>query len=761
MTSSSSSSIGEDNYDMTSSSDFLAKELELATKQLKEVEEKQEEQVLLAFSSTTSTTNEKNDDDENPQANEPATLKLLRLQTTAESLVLAQKITEWLKNKKNIPKNDIIEESKVCLELSAILLEHSENLLQVAGPSLFEETYLPLYEYVSASMKKLIRQCLQEVQYPSSKGCCSKLRTNPMFHQFASHLLRLERRHNQLLQSVHQNHHSESTSFVVLELLQPIVKRIQYHFVERSEDRVTSCRLDRLPEWIFGYLKEHVLEVSSEEEGDDGSSPIDVVKSLSQEDGDDALVIEFCNHLTRLFHWVLLERNFFRDPVIAGPRSNPLLLYNAMEQFLLYDQITQQKSSLVTPSSTTNHQRHHLHLMTMMDLLMTQDEELVEWWMERERESVFATLFEDDSAVNIPKPLANHVSPRAEVFCALIRSVQYKAAILTSNPGPYLRNVAVPLCGQFVDALHETCNDLRSLLVQNSRDLPSEEQLVSNINEWIEIINGTNLAAQLLLKEGAWQDGMAGTTSQSDHDLARFGRALRKLCSVMIEEFAKAFVETILMEGAKLASYVMLASHILSSEEWPSGGGSNDSGGEDNTTTDLSPELRETTTVLHQFHQLCNSILSLGGHNEDGATDSEDHRVANFAPVEIRTHVMNRIAVKFLDVALDMDNVSPDIWQAGAKVFSRDVAVIIGPSDIPLALRLMDVTMLLCLDTIYIQSLFDALTGLVGLPVEYLDIEDFTTDGTIYDEATSMIKAKGFSYLELEDVVSILNRRRD
>jgi hypothetical protein len=466
-----------------------------------------------------------------------------------------------------------------------------------------------------------------------------------------------------------------------------------------------------------------------------------IARTLHQQD---TLSIPFLHEMARLVQWVLTERNFFRDPKIAGPHSDPLLLYNAMDQFLQFDK-TLQECMPSSSSSASLEQQPGWQLMGLMDLLVLPDKELYQWWITRERESVFSTLFEDDSMTNVPKPLANHVSPRAEIFCALIRSVQTKASVLTA-PGPYLRDVAVPLCSQFVDALHETSTDLRNLLCQkHPRGLPTEPEMMANINEWIEIINGTHLAASVLLKEGAWQDGMP-TTSQSDHDLARFGRSLQRLTQVMVEEFASSFVETILMERAKLASYLMMASHLLASDEW------------DGDETDLSAELRESKVVLYQFHQVCNSIL-LAVQDEDQETQ-DDLQIAHFAPLAIRTHVMNRVADKFLEVAVDIHDMTPDIWQEGAKVFARDVSVIMGSSDLPLVLRLLDITKLMSNDSKSVKPLFTALGGLVAAET-FLDSHDFSADGTLYEEAISMIKAKGFSSIELEDVVSILNRRRD
>ena len=121
---------------------------------------------------------------------------------------------------------------------------------------------------------------------------------------------------------------------------------------------------------------------------------------------------------------------------------------------------------------------------------------------------------------------------------------------------------------------------------------------------------------------------------------------------------------------------------------------------------------------------------------------------------------MNRVADKFLEVVLDVHEITPNIWREGAKIFARDIQVVFGSSDLPSVKRLLDISRLLSMDSKSLEGLFAALAGLVGAET-FLDIHDFSEDGTILEEATSMVKAKGFAFIHLEDVVSILNRRRD
>lgn len=762
------------------SQEYLVQELETTETALKQALRLQQrhEQRLHAE-------NNSNDYDDTTLSSElPKNVQLAQLAQRANTLSLAQAMTEWVAQAPvlSTDRNDdvdvdtssattssLIAQAEWCDRLGSVIAEYSNRVGGSTLIAVYDEKYLPLYEYLFPLLVQLLRNELEASRYPKKKSSCARLisqcQTTPETSAFAQAcywILKLQASHQSVLEALDSDATLPEISppmNIVRELLRPFVRRICFHFVETSPDRVTTTRMDRLPEWLLAYLRENILEGASDRGGNDSSSshdcPYDVIHLgltcvLPSEDAV-RLGVCFWQEMIQLIQWVLTERQFFRHPDIVGPRSNPIHLYNAMEQFLLFDR-TLRESAPVAASEKDE------VLFGLMDTLVMADDELRQWWIEREREAVFTTLFEDDSMTNVPKPLANHVSPRAEIFCALIRSVQWKASILTA-PGIYLRNVAVPLCSQFVDALHETSTDLQNLLCQpTTQGTLSPSHLKSNLHEWVEIINGTRLAANVLLREGAWQDGMPAT-SQSDHDLARFGRSLERLVEVLVEELASTFVETILMERAKFASYLMMASHLLASQEW------------DGDDRDLSAELKETRGVLVLLQSVCSSILLVPSASSSNEVDkrtrvveshsSNDQQIARFAPRAIQMHVFNRVADKLLEVALDVHDMAPDLWQEGAKVFARDVDAIVGAfSDLPLIRRLLDVTHLLTLDWGSSQGLLAALGGLVGAS-DFLDIHDFSGDETVYDEAVMMLRAKGFAHLELKDAVSILNRRRD
>jgi len=756
--------------------DVLDQELRLAEKSLVKLEEQQHEQQLALDGSSAI---DETDDLRGGASSLTVFERLLELQTTADSLEVAQDYLKFLELVPHIPSGDVISSSsnddletllsqaQICDELAhQVVLKHAESILDLC-PMIYEEAYLPLFGYLRDYFVTLLREELQSTRYPSAKGCAELLgdeNSTAYLANICQRLSQLESTHEQVVQAVEGVDAAKNENSALLELFHPLLDRVYFHFINTNngdgddpnsgsyKPKVTATRLDRLPEWLLNYVKNNFLQ-------DDG--PYQVIRSAMGPSS----ALPFCRELIRLVQWVLVDqRSFFDDPAISGPQSNPQFLYQAVEQFLEFDSIlmellteTTSANESMVMQSTTNNLFPTSEFTGLMDALIASNKELFDWWIQRERESVSSTLFPDDDNTDssVPKtPLANYISPRAELFCSLIRSVQLKASTLTS-PRRYLREVAVPLCSQFVDALHETSVTLRNSLMQkdNRRQQPQQQQqasprygsmvdsekqrIVSNINEWIEIINGTQLASDILLSSDR------AVSSQSDHDLGRFGRSLERLVEVMMDEFAAAFVETTLMEHAKFANYLMLASHFLASPQHV----------DEDMMDKLTPELGDTNTILHYFQESCDTIIHPG---EDG--DEED-KLAACAPLGMRVRVADRLVEKLLDVALDTNNVTPDIWLEGATVFSRDVNVILGAyRDIPAVDQLLEVTQFMILDYDSFCGIFAAIGGLIGSDV-HLDIEELNADAKLVDEAISMLKAKNVN-CSLGYAVSILNRRR-
>lgn len=640
--------------------------------------------------------------------------QLAELSDEVDCLELSQDVAIWGSSPE---PTSLTEESQRCTSLGQLLCRHevSGTAAKRLYHALWTEEYKPFHRYVRAKLVITLRRSLRETGYPSKEGCSKLLKD---FHDFdaeeasvASYcywLARLQNVHSQVIAHIDGNlEASIDHSDVIVELCRPLMEKVRFHFVDASQDRITSTRLERLPEWLFGYIREHVFE----------GGPWDLVVHGFSRIVEGAS-FQFLSEIVQLAQHVLIARNFFRHNRIAGPNSNPLHLMHGIEQLFLFDSYVQE----LLPEQRVP--------VGLCQLMIASDAELLKWWLDRERESTLSTMFDTDVTERPP----GRVSPRSELFCALIYSIQTKASLFPT-PGLYLSHVAVPLCMNFLDALHASATDLRSLLSQ--RKLPGDQDLRNNMEEWIELINGIHIASINLHGRQLGSPTGAG----SDHDLARVGRSFERLREVMVDECVTTIVETVLMERARLASYLMRCSHLLASTDVSVG------------NMGLSPDLHDVARITSLILEQCSD-----SGLENDVTDQ-------FAPAAIRMNLIDRLADKFLEVTLDAHGSTPDLNLKGCLVVAEDVKALFSGLDSPLAARLLVITSFMTMDSRQMHALRMALFGLAqpfSHPNEalLLNYAQFSSDGTLLDEAISMLRAKGYA-LDLDDAISILNRRKD
>lgn len=660
------------------------------------------------------------------EGGEKSILKRLRMaETEAEEISFVRELSACASSSPcEDGSNNFVLDGQKCFRLGQVLVRQGEPTKKLALYNIiYKEEYLPWYGYVQGKLTVSLRRSLSKAKYPSKEGCQKLLKERKQFQSEASLftsiagicecLQRIESAHQQVLYAV--NGYSSSVSAldpVLMEICGPILERIRFHFLEASDDRPTSMRIDRLPEWLILYVRDNVLEGGPWELLHRGLAPF-----LAS-----SWMVNFLNELVRIVQWVLGERGFFRHEHVAGPASKPSTLCDAIEHLIRFDADLQE---LVPQGLSTR-------LLSLIDIFVAGDEELLSWWLERERERVF-TILTQQTTIRANKLVA----PQAESFAALIRSVRIKAAVFSFS-GPYLNRIATPLCMYFLDTVQEIASDLQSLLVQ--RTLPSDKDLESNILEWIELINGTHLVTSVLSLP---IESHGDITLNGDEDLRRFGISVENLENALIGEFRKAFVESLLMERAKLASYLMRCPHFLAL-----------SGVEMVDASEVSVDLGETQRLLSVLLRVCDLVYT-------GRISNSTKDIEMFAPEVLRDSVLASVADKFLMVALDVDGMTPDLMRPGALTLSRDILDIFGTSALPsAALRLLDVVKFMCLEARHLGQVGDALCGLAEESPP-LTIATFTADERLYEEALSMLRAKGFTWIELEDTLSILNRRRD
>lgn len=683
---------------------------------------------------------------EHQQASSNKRKNLQALTARAQTLQLVLSLTTWVKQYR---EDDETYDSQVTKDLDSlqslarILQQHDDSYNTLLLEKVYENEFLPLQHYLRQALVVQLRKNLKEFSYPT--GCEASLqawedgddtvmerfltttrsiqRLTVIAKQVDSHLTK-----NEAEADMDHHHHHDNTTIDLLttELMRPLVERVRFHFLDSSS--TTTSKIDRLPEWVWDYIETHFF----------ASGAWELIRDvLAEEDSSGMAVLQhsILTEVTCLYQYVLQERNYFRHDSIAGPDSNPTFLANAIGQLFHVDQFLQAQWK------KCNKSMNNLRLVSVMDACVTGDEELLQWWLDRERETAFATLEGDlGIADSIQTKSLSSVSPRAELFCALMHSMQTKACLFSFS-GPYLAHVASPLCLHFVEAVEASAEDLQDELASNRNMIHDlDGAFKANLRRWVELLNGTQLAVQVLSSSNA-----------NLEDLQRFGQSLQALQDVLVRNVCQTIVEVNLMERARLASYCMRCSHVMAV--------GCDTLSELEASADIAPDLLDAHRLVRFFADFMQSFLS--SSNEDDNTEIDWNGLPQFAPLRLLESVTTRLVHKFLNILLNEDGMTPDLVRPGCALFLRDVQALFPSSNSnvsPIVMRLLDIARLASLDRYHLTGIGNALCGLASQPAP-LDASLFDT--TLADEAVAMVRVKGFLWVELEDVLTVLNRRRD
>uniref|UniRef100_A0A7S4M6V3 Uncharacterized protein n=1 Tax=Odontella aurita TaxID=265563 RepID=A0A7S4M6V3_9STRA len=784
--------------------------------------------------------------------------RLAKLKGEVESLSLAADFAACRKRVEFSLPSSLFAETQQSLALAKVLSRHEP--LPAGSPGLYRvllDRYKALHKYVRARALLSVRRSLRKCNYPAESGCdilsdglapwnenCDV--NDESFSTAASALVKLQLMHDHLM---HHIGHYENSSYIqkldlIDELCRPVVKRVCYHFVENASElaennthnipakdvqdeppRSTGSRLDCLPQWLFHYMKDVILEGPYDFLKEDLQPLLNRwMEELQKEISDDewneerSAVVSwheyeasssyFLSEMVKACEHVLEARNFFQDPSVVGKHVNPTFLSNAIEQMLMFDSFISNLLIDETYPGKNQSKRENTDINAprraslpmrpprLVDNFFASNAVLLGWWASMDKHymlSMLSATSEGDASgsyARVSGVIAGKlpISPTAETFLSLLHSARTKAEAIGFPDGrrTYVAKAIVPLCMHFMDSMHKHASAMRDLLIQRKRGgaPPTDENLRKNFVCWIELITGTHLASAALSHGGSGEVVTLG----ADEDLARVGRSLERLCGAMVDECGSSFVETVLSERAKLASYLMRCPHMLSSRS-----------AVPPDHISLSPDLNEVAHILCIALGVCDEVLrevreAFGpsperkSHQRSSTVAPEEMHATTslgFAAKSIDANIARRLEEKLLEVALDIHDMVPVIGYGGAQQFQHDMQILVGafgcrdatklidsgasPTTLGTFKRLFDATAFMSLDDKTFFSLREAIYGLVRssdaaalgdeFSEEELAYDVFAADGTLSDEARSMLRAKGFSRLNVEDALSVLKRR--
>eukprot|EP00540_Astrosyne_radiata_P023305 CAMPEP_0116863950 /NCGR_PEP_ID=MMETSP0418-20121206/24537_1 /TAXON_ID=1158023 /ORGANISM="Astrosyne radiata, Strain 13vi08-1A" /LENGTH=113 /DNA_ID=CAMNT_0004499089 /DNA_START=284 /DNA_END=625 /DNA_ORIENTATION=+ len=110
---------------------------------------------------------------------------------------------------------------------------------------------------------------------------------------------------------------------------------------------------------------------------------------------------------------------------------------------------------------------------------------------------------------------------------------------------------------------------------------------------------------------------------------------------------------------------------------------------------------------------------------------------------------------------------TPEVTWSGCRQFATDVRSLFGDDDDnwdggeSSRQSLLQLSKFMAMERKNLGEIKRVFARLIHEEEEELSLHAFQADGTIANQATSMLAAKGFSSLSLQDAISVLNRRLD
>jgi hypothetical protein len=403
---------------------------------------------------------------------------------------------------------------------------------------------------------------------------------------------------------------------------------------------------------------------------------------------------------------VMFQRGFYEK--ISG--ANIVTLTNLIQDILKYDDYT---SKLVRRECWAD-------MPTLVDRLICHNSKLLDGWIRMERTFAISAL--DRTACK--KDGCDAIVSTAEVFYSLVHSHRCKMSFFKQVPKckiQFFQQVILGSCMHYLNLLHRRATALRSAM-----DKSTIYDLSVNSAQWIILIQCTEQAAETLQEQDDGIDENERSGNKNiQQQLFSLSESFQKFSVAMVEECAQRLVD-LLMERSTFSSFLMTAGHLLSHG---SGGGVSFDGMED----------------------VC-MILSVW--SDDAADDSEERLAIKDGILE---KVCRFIQEQLLEIVFDE---SLFMVADGCKKFSE---VVCGLLRVLNGRRQRDCGKLdnVCAFMSQVENFREPLYVLLGKEshqeLDYLELEE---DGTLYSEIENMLQGKGFSCMNVEDAISLVNRIR-
>ena len=741
--------------------------------------------------------------------------------------------------------------TRTCTHIASLLHLHNQAIAttSLSKWNAIQDWYTSLHDATRQSALSIFRKWMKQSCFPEEGGCATFKRMvtdqydadtkeneegvmNELqiqeWREISRCLIELQIVHDAFLSLQQHQGVTLPTQWrfdIIDEICRPIADRLRYHFLEETailkneesnNHNDSSKSMERLPEWLLRYLTE-TSEKIVDAVGGLQSFIENVVGSIASRDNlhrendeiDDSITFNhvlqslmslhihpstYClREIVRMARHALRSKSYFNHPEVVGRDAGTGIARRAIDQLFLFDSFVQDK--LIDGLGS--------EVPKLVDVFLVSNTGLFQWWIDEELNGALVTLRscanatlhsfrkakDDTSTEKVDKSTENIVLQPlllpsiGELFVSLIHSLRSKFNFFSNRRSQQsvISNVIGPISSEYLDMVHAESTLLRKQLLSRSKSngIPSDNELTMNMMGWIGIVNGSHIASAMI----------RSCNRENNNVMERIAVSLEQMRDAIVEDLASAFIETLIMERAKFASYTMRCPFLLSQTTLD---GHHRGQRESSLSSNLhlSIDLNDSYHVLSMAVQACQASLSIVEDMSD-LQHKPNRNGLGFSSIPMLSYGVHAIeealsisiSQKLLDIAIDPQGMTPEIQLAGSQQFqcdatnivnlfsmSRDVNNETGPLErVIAASNLMSISQtklvhlretLFDLSLSHDRPLFTGGNNIGGeVTVRRLEVESFYRDERLVMEAESMLGAMGFHALALEEALSIINRR--
>lgn len=560
-----------------------------------------------------------------------------------------------------------------------------------------------LKQHVISRLRTELRTVLHQCHYPTKDGCMKLASSHP---NIQSTLIRpfVE---------------LQCTSILGNELCRPLIQRVHHHFFLQSPSSqpTTIPPLSLIQEYIQEFIPPMLQCWNILFQSQPQHVAIEIRTNFQKQ-------MIFMILPIALQQLVLLPNNKKMEQIL----QDILLLDDYLLTTMMMENTTK---TIITTTTTTSINTG------VLDIVLFKYPSVLKWWMTLEchsmQQQITTTSYDTDDDVDMNNDKIM-LSSTVEYFITFWNSIQEKAKYLSPKPKHvFVTRVSLSLCETLLTTFHQQAYTLKQSLQKKTSNIQS-----STVWKWLNLITSCHVTSFHILLH-----------KSDDDDIKPMGTSLETLRDAMIEECCHLLFETVVMKHAKFASYLIQCAHMLSSSD------------ENDNFHMMDYYLQESCQSLQMISMTCTQFIQMksSSHHNNWIKN-----VVGFAPNKLLTNFHQWMEEKLLEVILDDTYTITNL--NGVQQFDRHVQTIVSTictteNGLNYVLELSKFMssskdVLQPLHDTFI-NLFSATTSQHHAPTTRIVLDH--VDEKLHHQAETMLRAKGYTCMKLNDAICILNKR--